>query len=791
LDQVDSSKDARGNLLLFDYDQLGRKKDEYLTSRADANLQAAWTYDGAGYLGYPKASTRYVGGLNGQAFIKTITAYDPLYQPKTVTVTLPSTDPLVTTGAVTATTTQSTAYNRDGSLQSTTEPALGGLPSETISAGYDTIGTPTTLQGANSYVLGTTYDAIGQPLQVNLGVSSTNANKAYLTNTYEAGTHRLLTSGVTDTKNPWKSQDLNYSYDQAGKVTGIADPTTLGGTQSADYQCFEYDGYGEITEAWTPKTNSCAVSGRTIANIATSAAGYWNTYTYKNGGIRDTNTRHRTTGDTKQAFAYGATCATGTTSAVRTHTLANITTAIGTTTPTTATYGCDVSGNTTKRPGATAGQDLTWNPEGKLSQLVEGTKSTTYVYDADGNLLIRRPTTSGAVGESVLYLGATEIHVNKTSTATAIAGNRTYGFAGRTVAVRTATKGVAGSKLSWLFADPHGTSTVAIDSTTLTPTKRYMGIFGDTRSGTWVDDKGFLGKPKDASTGLTHIGAREYDPTIGRFLSVDPVLDTSDGLSLNGYAYADNSPLNNSDPTGLHVAGSHEIRDDEFRPPPPGPAVPHDSPGNDTGSSRKQNNSPRLQPPDAASQAQTVLMIAQIAFEQYLIDPLRTLLVDAGRRGSALKIRNISDPAREALAASGYAGAAGRRAATLRLAQFGAIGDWLNRASIATIPASAGLTYLDERSNPGESNGQAIFNTAVNTGGSLGTASVISYAMTGSLMCGPGAPLCMAFSGAGALTASMLINASMSHGTEGMILGEPPVFSMPWEAPPSPPMYFT
>ncbi len=38
----------------------------------------------------------------------------------------------------------------------------------------------------------------------------------------------------------------------------------------------------------------------------------------------------------------------------------------------------------------------------------------------------------------------------------------------------------------------------------------------------WPDDKKFLGKPADPATGLTHVGAREYDPLLGQFLSVDP-----------------------------------------------------------------------------------------------------------------------------------------------------------------------------------------------------------------------------------------------------------------------------
>ncbi|WP_245572625.1 RHS repeat-associated core domain-containing protein [Actinokineospora enzanensis] len=57
----------------------------------------------------------------------------------------------------------------------------------------------------------------------------------------------------------------------------------------------------------------------------------------------------------------------------------------------------------------------------------------------------------------------------------------------------------------------------------------------------WPDDKGFVGGTKD-DTGLTNLGARQYDPATGRFTSVDPVLDTDDPQQMNGYAYANNSP---------------------------------------------------------------------------------------------------------------------------------------------------------------------------------------------------------------------------------------------------------
>jgi hypothetical protein len=50
---------------------------------------------------------------------------------------------------------------------------------------------------------------------------------------------------------------------------------------------------------------------------------------------------------------------------------------------------------------------------------------------------------------------------------------------------------------------------------------------------------------------LVHLGARDYDPGIGRFISADPVMVLTDPQQLHGYAYADNNPVTFFDPTGL------------------------------------------------------------------------------------------------------------------------------------------------------------------------------------------------------------------------------------------------
>ncbi|WP_328723593.1 hypothetical protein OHT52_03040 [Streptomyces sp. NBC_00247] len=49
------------------------------------------------------------------------------------------------------------------------------------------------------------------------------------------------------------------------------------------------------------------------------------------------------------------------------------------------------------------------------------------------------------------------------------------------------------------------------------------------------------------------MGAREFDPATGRFLSADPLLETGKPPSLNGYSYAENNPVTLADPTGMYV----------------------------------------------------------------------------------------------------------------------------------------------------------------------------------------------------------------------------------------------
>jgi RHS repeat-associated protein len=50
---------------------------------------------------------------------------------------------------------------------------------------------------------------------------------------------------------------------------------------------------------------------------------------------------------------------------------------------------------------------------------------------------------------------------------------------------------------------------------------------------------------------LSYLGARLYDPVIGRFLSRDPLILPRSAATTNAYAFAMNDPVNLSDPSGM------------------------------------------------------------------------------------------------------------------------------------------------------------------------------------------------------------------------------------------------
>jgi len=63
--------------------------------------------------------------------------------------------------------------------------------------------------------------------------------------------------------------------------------------------------------------------------------------------------------------------------------------------------------------------------------------------------------------------------------------------------------------------------------------------------------KGFTGHEHLPEVGLIHMNGRGFDPLLGRFLSVDPFIQSpTNTQSINPYSYIFNNPLSGTDPTG-------------------------------------------------------------------------------------------------------------------------------------------------------------------------------------------------------------------------------------------------
>lgn len=80
-------------------------------------------------------------------------------------------------------------------------------------------------------------------------------------------------------------------------------------------------------------------------------------------------------------------------------------------------------------------------------------------------------------------------------------------------------------------------------------------------AGSPVNPMRFTGEYLDETTGLYHLRARQYDPSLGRFLSFDPLSPALTTPYISAYAYVNNGPITWVDPTGLRGesadCGSH------------------------------------------------------------------------------------------------------------------------------------------------------------------------------------------------------------------------------------------
>jgi RHS repeat-associated protein len=93
------------------------------------------------------------------------------------------------------------------------------------------------------------------------------------------------------------------------------------------------------------------------------------------------------------------------------------------------------------------------------------------------------------------------------------------------------------------------------------PSTRSFYPYGEPKSGTAATEQyAFATYWEDSETGLDYAMNRYYSSTLGRFLSPDPYRsnsggpgDPNDPQSWNRYAYVENDPVKNDDPTGQYL----------------------------------------------------------------------------------------------------------------------------------------------------------------------------------------------------------------------------------------------
>ncbi|MEU7697184.1 RHS repeat-associated core domain-containing protein [Streptomyces sp. NPDC039028] len=521
LGRVVTTKDARKHTLTTVYDKLGRKTE---TKNGTTTL-AKWTYDTLAK-GKLTSSSRYVAGAE---YKEEAGGFNDRYQPTSSSLVVPA-----AAGNLSGTYTWGYGYDeKTGALRWTDNPAIGDIGAETVITSYNAEDLPyRTTRGGIVLVANVQYDHLSRPIRTEFGDALDK--KVWRTQAYDEHTGQLIERTTDRYLAPQRVDRSLYAYDPAGNVTGVTSTTGQDTTASTDRQCFTNDNLGRLTEAWTG--NSDCAKAPSAATVG-GPDKYWLTYGYDKLGNR-TEQNNKLSGVVTE-YAYPAA------KADRPHAAQQATITGGPDNGRVSTFQYDAAGNTTNRTIGTKAQDLTWDAEGHLTSLAEADESTSYTYDADGNRLI----TVEADDTKVLTLPNGD-ELKLAANGTTKTGIRHYTHSGETVAVR------AGSTISYLVGDHQGTALIAIDVATLGFTQRKQLPFGELRtpqSGAF-GTRGFVGGTND-STGLTHLGAREYDPKMGRFLSVDPVIDFNDPAQMNAYTYGHNNPLTKADPTGLRPDG--------------------------------------------------------------------------------------------------------------------------------------------------------------------------------------------------------------------------------------------
>ena len=201
------------------------------------------------------------------------------------------------------------------------------------------------------------------------------------------------------------------------------------------------------------------------------------------------------------------------------------------------------------------GSPLTWTVDNLPASLGSSQGSSTFSYGPDRARYQQTATYNGSTATTTYIGGLFEVVASATTT-----DYRHNIIAdGQVIAVHTIDEN-GNATTSYLHYDHLGSvDTITDDQGAIAQTMSF-DAFGLRRDATNWDydlttaqitalkddtDRGFTFQEQLDNVGLVHMNGRVYDPSIGRFISGDPIEGG------NRYAYVDDSPLDYTDPSGF------------------------------------------------------------------------------------------------------------------------------------------------------------------------------------------------------------------------------------------------
>jgi RHS repeat-associated protein len=504
----------------------------------------AWYYDAANRLCQQAAGSSLTTPMHPCTDQVGGAALDTIYTHDGAGNMLSATDPLNPLGAQTISATYD-AQNRPRNVSSTGGPTLSASPTDQTTYTYPDTATETRTDPSGGY----TFNIDG------LGRETAMADPLHTTASQYSWVYGL--SGNTKSVYDPTGVFTCYGHDPLGHLTSTSTATSLTATgdcaNAVSLYSYSYNAAGNETSA-TANLGSDPTNGTT--NYTYDPLGRLTGYTLPTGSA---------VASSSQTYGWNsmpdrASVTTGSGTPVKTTTFFD---AAGRPLSDTAgsgnTYSSNGNGQITGTPASTTtstpGETLKYDDLGRLSEVDMAAHGQTPAsietssYDPLGRL--QTVSNSGGTTTRFLYVGLTNSVAGEVDGAGNILSEHATDIAGAELFDFTS----AGSTVSYLGRNAHGDVTYARDQTgTVTSTAAYDpfgNVIATSGSRPSINDSAWQGSWFDGQTHLYYVEARWYSPTIGEFLSADPLVhETADPQDRDLYAYGSGDAIGKSDPSG-------------------------------------------------------------------------------------------------------------------------------------------------------------------------------------------------------------------------------------------------